>query len=141
MTLPLTDTVVKTVTSGLVENAKTEVVVKVSSVTLVVDGGVVVDEVLVVDGDGDVFASCVVETSVVDVEREVVEVEEEDELDEVEVEVEEDAEVEDDALAELPVPIGTVWLLACRISRSLLEAEVSESTASSAAKRYAKASL
>ncbi len=139
VTLPLTDTVVKTVTSGLVENATTEVVVKVSSVTLVVDGGVVVDEVLVVDGDGDVFVSCVVETSVVDVEREVVEVEEEDELDEVEVE--EDAEVEDDALAELPVPIGTVWLLACRISRSLLEAEVSESTASSAAKRYAKASL
>jgi hypothetical protein len=139
VTLPLTDTVVKTVTSGLVENATTEVVVKVSSVTLVVDGGVVVDGVLVVDGDGDEFVSCVVETSVVDVEREVVEVEEEDELDEVEVE--EDAEVEDDALAELPVPIGTVWLLACRISRSLLEAEVSESTASSAAKRYAKASL
>lgn len=139
VTLPLTDTVVKTVTSGLVENATTEVVVKVSSVTLVVDGGVVVDEVLVVDGDGDEFVSCVVETSVVDDESEVVEVEEEDELDEVEVE--EDAEVEDDALAELPVPIGTVWLLACRISRSLLEAEVSESTASSAAKRYAKASL
>lgn len=141
MTLPLTDTVVKTVTSGLVENATTEVVVKVSSVALVVDGGAVVDEVLVVDGDGDVFVSCVVETSVVDVEREVVEVdeEEEDELDEVGVG--EDADVEDAALAELPVPIGTVWLLSCRISRSLLEAEVSESTASSAAKRYAKASL
>jgi len=136
VTLPLTDTVVKTVTSGLVENATTEVVVKVNSVALVVDGGAAVDEVLVVDGD--VPVSCVVETSVVDVEREVVEVEEGDELDEVEVEEAADVDVEAEAEAELPVPIGTVWLLACRISRSLSEAEVNESTASSAAKEYAR---
>ena len=69
----------------------------------------------------------------------MVEVGVEDELDEVEADAEAEADAE--VLVEPPVPIGTLWLLACRISRSLSAAEVRESTASSAAKRYARASL
>lgn len=136
----LTTVVTKAVITGNVDTATGEVVTNMDSVALgVVDGGAIVDWLRVVEG---VLVTCgVVETSVDEVETGVVEVGVEDELDEAEADSEAEAEVEADALAELPVPIGTLWLLACRIPRSLSAAEVKESTASSAAKRYAKASL
>lgn len=136
----LTTVVTKAVITGNVDTATGEVVTNMDTVALgVVDGGAIVDWLRVVEG---VFVTCgVVETSVDEVETGVVEVGVEDELDEAEADSEAEAEVEADALAELPVPIGTLWLLACRIPRSLSAAEVKESTASSAAKRYAKASL
>lgn len=140
----LTTVVTKAVITGNVDTATGEVVTNMDSVALgVVDGGAIVDWLRVVEG---VLVTCgVVEASVDEVETGVVEVGVEDELDEAEAdseaEAEAEAEVEADALAELPVPIGTLWLLACRIPRSLSAAEVKESTASSAAKRYAKASL
>lgn len=138
----LTTVVTKAVITGNVDTATGEVVTNMDSVALgVVDGGAIVDWLRVVEG---VLVTCgVVETSVDEVETGVVEVGVEDELDEAEAdsEAEAEAEVEADALAELPVPIGTLWLLACRIPRSLSAAEVKESTASSAAKRYARASL